>query len=306
MPPTAPLVLAVLFLVQLAFASLSIVGKVAMTVVPSTALMVVRAAGGALVFAALALVRREPVLPPRASWRTVGLLGFLGVFANQGCYLAGLHRTTAINATVLVATSPLFTALFAVVSGRERLHRGFVLGLAVAVAGTLLVVRPERYTWSDAHVLGDALVVTNALAYGLYLALGRDAVVRHGASSVVRWVFLAGALMALPVGGPALYATAPAFSARMLAVLAYILVVPTAFAYAANAWCLGRAPASVVSVYIYFQPVLATVMALVAGPPLARWLGSPVPAESLTLRTVIGGVAVLAGVALASRKPRSA
>lgn len=295
-------VLAVLFAVQVGFASLAIVGKVTVGVVPWPALVLLRTLGALAVFMAWGVARKEPLLPPKGARGTMLALGFLGVFANQVGFLAGLSRTTAINATVLTATIPLFTALVAVVSRREALRPRFAVGALVALAGLLLVVRPERASFGDAHLAGDALVVANSLAYGTYLAFAREHVLAHGGLAVVRWVFLAGALFALPVGlGPAV-ATLPGASPRVLAALAYILLVPTAFTYAANAWCLGRAPSSVVSVFIYLQPPLAAALAVAVGARLADWLAVPFHPEALTARTAVGGLATLAGVWIATRR----
>ncbi len=295
-------VLGLLLVVQVAFASLSVVGKVTLGAVPWPALVLLRTLGALGVFVLWGMLRGEALVPPRGQRSRMLLLGALGVFANQVCFLSGLARTTAVNATVLVATIPLFTALFSVLLGREPLRPRFAQGTALALVGLLLVVRPERAGFGGQHLLGDLLIVTNSAAYGLYLALARDAVLQHGGPSVVRWAFGAGALFALPIGLlPAVHTVTHA-SPRVLGALGYILVVPTAFAYAANAWALGRVPASVVSVFIYLQPAFAAVMAVTVSAPLAGWLGVPAPAEGLGLRTVVGGLVTLAGVALATRK----
>ncbi len=297
--------LGALLAVQFSFASLSIVGKVTVAVVPWRALVLLRCLGGLAVFVGLALLRGEAILPPAHLRRRVLLLGFLGVFANQAGFLAGLRRTSAINATVLVATIPLFTALFSVVTRREPPRARFALGTLVAFGGLLLVVRPERMSLGADHLVGDALIVFNSLVYGVYLALARDLVLEHGGAAVVRWAFLAGTLLALPVGLIPLVTAVPSFGPRIIAALAYVLLVPTAFAYATNAWALQRVPASVVSVFIYLQPVIATALALTVGAPLAAWLSVAVTTEALTLRTALGGVTVLAGVALATlRRPK--
>lgn len=297
--PTAQ-VFALLLGVQVAFASLSIVGKVVGAVVPWPALMLLRVLGALGVFALWGVARREPVLPPRALWGDALRLGFLGVFANQALFLAGLQRTSAINATVRVATIPLFTMAFSVITGREPLRARFAAGMAVALAGLALVIRPERARFGDASLVGDAMIVVNCAVYGVYLALARDLVLRHGGLTVVRWAFAGGAAFAIPVGALATAHTLAALTPRVGAALAYVLLVPTAFAYAANAWCLGRVPASVVSVFVYLQPVIAAALALTVGPDLARWLGVHAPTEALTARTVLGGVTVLAGVAVAT------
>jgi len=295
-------VLGLLLTVQVAFASLSVVGKVTLGAVPWSALVLLRSLGALAVFVLWGLLRSEPLVPPRGQRARMLLLGALGVFLNQVCFLSGLSRTTAINATVLVATIPLFTALFSVLLGREPLRPRFAQGMAVALLGLWLVVRPERVGFGGQHLVGDLLIVTNSAAYGLYLALARDAVLQHGGPSVVRWAFGAGALLALPIGLVSAVHTVQHASSRVLGALGYILLVPTAFAYAGNAWALGRVPASVVSVFIYLQPVIAAVLAVTIAAPLAVWLGVPIPVEALTLRTVLGGAVTLAGVALATRK----
>ncbi len=286
--------------VQLAFASLAVVGKVTVSVVPWQSLVLLRTAGASLVFALMGVARGEPQLPPPGERLAMLRLGLLGVFVNQAFFLAGLRRTTAINATVLIATIPLFTAVFTIATGREKLRRRFALGMLVAVAGLALVVRPERMALGGAQLLGETMVVLNCASYAVYLGLARDAIVRHGGPSVVRWAFYAGVLFALPLGLRETITAAPTWTPPVIAALAYILLVPTAFAYAANALALSRVPASVVSVFVYVQPVLAAIMAVTISAPLARMLGVTITPESLTARTVAGGVAVLVGVAIAT------
>lgn len=293
-------------MVQCAFASLSIVGRVMVSVLPWTALVLLRAGGAGAVYLAAGALRGQPLLPPRGARARMALLGALGIFINQCCFLAGLQRTTAINATVLVATIPLFTLLFSVLLGKEPLRARFVVGLVMASIGSLVVVGPERADLSRSHLVGDALVVLNSAAYGLYLCLARDSIVKHGASNVIRWVFLAGTLYALPLGAGPLLGSLPSWNSHTALGALYVVLIPTTFAYAANAWCLGRAPASLVSLFIYLQPALAAALALTIGPWLARWMGAPAPHEGLALRTVIGGVGILAGVYVATRKPATA
>lgn len=299
-PRTSAGVIATLTAVQVAFASLAVVGKITLRAVPWPSLVLLRTLGATAVFVAFKFARREPWLPPPGERLAMLRLGLLGVFANQCLFLAGLQRTTSVNASLLTATIPLFTTTFAVATGREPFRPRFAAGLAVAMSGLALVLRPERAALGGAHLLGDAMVVANCAVYGAYLALARDAVVRHGGTAVVRWAFQSALPFALLVGlGPTL-ASAPTWSRPVTGAVAYILLVPTAFTYAANALALGRAPASVVSVFIYLQPVLAAAMASLWADDLSRLLGISWVAEPLTARTLAGGALVLAGVAIAT------
>jgi len=299
-PSASASVLAVLTMVQVAFASLAVVGKITLGAVPWQSLVLLRTIGATAVFAVIAVVRGERWLPPPGERLAMLRLGLLGVFINQCLFLAGLRRTSSVNASVLVATIPLFTVLFAVLTGREAFRPRFAAGLAVAMAGLALVLRPERAALGGEHLLGDALVVCNCAAYAVYLALARDAVVRHGGTSVVRWAFQAALPFALVVGlGPTIR-TAPTWSPPVVGAVAYILLVPTAFTYAANALALGRVPASVVSVFVYLQPVLAVAMAALGADALAARLHISWVAEPITVRTILGGILVLLGVAVAT------
>lgn len=297
---TPPRILALLLGVQVAFASLAVVGKVTVAAVPWQSLVLLRTAGAALVFALLGVARGEPQLPPRGERLRATVLGFFGVFLNQAFFLAGLRRTSSINATVLLTTIPLFTGVFTVLTGREPFRPRFAVGALLAVAGLAMVIHVERVALGGSHLLGDAMVVLNCAAYSVYLTGARDVAVRHGGVNAVRWAFVPGFVMALPLGLRETLTAAPQWSAPVLLALAYILLVPTAFAYAANALALGRVPSSVVSVFVYVQPVIAAVMAVTLSAHLARWLGVTLAVEPMTLRTVVGGVTVLAGVAIAT------
>jgi drug/metabolite transporter (DMT)-like permease len=291
--------------VQVAFASLAVVGKVTVGAVPWQSLVLLRTMGASVVFVIIGLVRRERLFPP-PGLRWVSLrLGFLGVFANQGLFLAGLRRTSAINATVLVATIPVFTALFALATGRETFRPRLALGMLIALIGMALVIRPERLSLDPDGLLGDVMIVINCLAYSIYLATARDVIVKHGGSSVVRWAFLVGLLFAIPLGIQPTLVHASSWSPPVLAALAYILVVPTAFTYGANALALGHVPASVVGLFVYVQPVLATLMAVTITPALSHWLGVVSHTETLTWHSLLGGITVLLGVAVATLKPTS-
>jgi drug/metabolite transporter (DMT)-like permease len=295
-------VVAALLGVQFAFASWSIVGKVTLAVVPPVALIAVRLLGGALFFSAFARARGFSPLPPREALGTMAGLALLGVVLNQLCFTMGLARTSAINTTVLGATIPVFTALYAFASGRERGGARVWAGLAIALAGVLTVARPERLALGPGAVLGNALILVNSACYAAYLVRGREQIEKYTAERVVTWVFVLGAAMVVPLGVPYVAAHAASWGLRVWLAIGYVVLVPTAYAYGANAWALSRAPASLVAAFIYLQPVLAIALALGVGDALAAWLAVPPPSEHLTARTAAGTVAILVGVWVSSRR----
>jgi drug/metabolite transporter (DMT)-like permease len=143
---------------------------------------------------------------------------------------------------------------------------------------------------------GAILVSLNSLSYSLYIVLSRRMVQRLGAITVVTWIFVWGALLFAPVGVPALLQAAPTWSPRAWGFVAYILVVPTMVAYSCNAWALARSSPTMVTIYIYLQPMIAALLALVQ-------LG-----QSVSSRLAGAAAMILTGVAIVSSRawaPRS-
>jgi drug/metabolite transporter (DMT)-like permease len=283
---------AVLVLVQLAFASLPIAGKLALREVPSTALAFVRIAVAAAAFIGWRATRGPwPRLETR-DVRTLAVCAALGIAGNQLLFLVGLARTTAVNAAVLTASIPVATIGVAVALGRERLTPRLAVGVCTACLGVLWLVGADGFRLRATTLAGDLCIVGNALAYATYLVLVREPIERLGAEIVVPIVFGIGAALTAPVGLVELWRAAPAVSARAWGVLFYVVLVPTIFTYAANAWALARASSSLVALYVYAQPVAAALLALVV-------LG-----EALPMRTLVAGALVLSGIAVVSSGPR--
>jgi drug/metabolite transporter (DMT)-like permease len=292
--------------VQIAFATLSVAGRVLVRELDPMALALLRLGGAALVFVALDLARRRsgPVTPMIAQDRlAIAGCAALGIFGNQALFLTGLRYTTATHATLLVATIPVFTALVGVALHRAAPRWGLgeparaqvLVGIAVALGGVAYLVLPDALAGASGTAwLGDALVTANSLVYAIYLVLVRRYAARYGSIAVVAWGFTCGAAMALPLGGPALLEDAPSLGAASWALVVYVVLVATVFTYLANAWALRFAPSALVATYIFVQPIVASVLA---------WIFlDEVPSMRL------GGAALLvaAGVVLVIRTPARA
>jgi drug/metabolite transporter (DMT)-like permease len=279
--------------VQVSFATGAVEGKLAMAPaveggggVSPLALAMTRMLGATVVFHTMLFAQRKR---GRLAWgdhaRLAGL-SVLGVVLNQALYLLGLRLTSPVSASLLGVTIPVFTATLAVVLRHERATARLGLGLALALAGVLWL------TGVRAVDRGAVLVAANSLAYSFYVVLARRIIQRLGALVVVAWLFTWGALIFAPVGVTALASEAGAWSGKAAILVAYVVLVPTVVAYAANAWALGRSTATLVTVYIYLQPLLAAFLAWVQ-------LG-----HAVTLRVVLAGAFIVAGVGVVAYVPR--
>lgn len=285
---------AALVLVQIAFASQAVEAKIAMLdkarggegIFPES-LAMMRMLGGAIVFQSTsALVnRRSPGISRVDHARMIGL-AIVGISLNQALFLGGLRWTTPFAVSILGATIPIFAAALAVVFRKDSLSGRTVLGLALAIGGVLSL------TGIGSLDRGALLVALNSFSYAAYVVLSRDVVVRVGALRFMAWVFTWGALSFLPLGLGPMLGQIGSFSARGWLLVAYILAMPTIAAYLLNAWALSRSSATLVTVYIYLQPLIAGVLARVQ-------LG-----HAISARAGVAAVLILAGLTVvATRRP---
>lgn len=279
---TSASVHAALFVVQVAYASLAVEGKIAMGPlyrVSPEALAMMRILGGALVFVpAYLLSPQAPKVELRRDRFVLVVLAIFGVALNQALFLRGLSQTSPMTAILLIATIPVFTALFAVLAGRDRLTLRMAVGLVLAVFGVIALSG-----FAVPHQ-GDAFVLLNAASYAIYVVFSKSAVVRYGALAVMAWVFGAATILFAPIGAVSLVRDVPHWSLGAYALVAFVVLVPTVLAYGVNAWALGRATPTLVTIYIYLQPLVVIALS-------AMQLGQTPQTASL-----FGGLFILAGV----------
>jgi drug/metabolite transporter (DMT)-like permease len=288
--PVAPVV--ALVVVQFSFATLAVAGKEALLLgLPPLALAGLRVFFASLLLAALALARPAPALTG-PDWARLAGLSLLGVVLNQLLFIEGLARSTAVNASILIATIPVFTLLAAVLLRRERTNLRRTAGVLVALVGTLALLHVERFSLDHGTAVGNLLIVGNCLAYSFYLVLSRNLLQRYPSPLIVAWTFLFGALVLFPLGVPdvAVAASAGILTPRLGWVLAWIVLVPSVVSYGLNNYALKRVRASTVASFVFLQPLFGVVLAL-------WWL----PNESLEPRSMLAAAAILAGVALVVR-----
>jgi drug/metabolite transporter (DMT)-like permease len=283
-----PLVHLALVVVQFLFASLAITGRFVLPHFPAGALVCFRVLGAtAVLFLVNASVGGGWVRDRRDLLR-LAILGMLGIAANQTLFLYGLQRTTAINATILVTTVPVFTVLGSVLSRREPPSALKFVGIALAGMGTVYLIGPDRISLAPDVALGNALIVLGMLCYAAYFLYSRSVVSRYGPITVSFYVMLFACFGVLPFGLTAWQDLGMSeISGSVWLWVGYIVVFPTILTYLLNIWALQRVSSNVVAVYIYLQPLFAAAVA-----PLV------LTGEHITARAAAAGLAIFAGLAL--------
>jgi drug/metabolite transporter (DMT)-like permease len=211
---------------------------------------------------------------------------------------ASIALTTVAASVVLVNTQPIVVAILSVLWLREPPTRKQWLGIAIAMAGALIVAAPDLAASSHPAgrnpLLGDILALVGAITAGIYYVIGRRLRATLDVWSYVALVysacFLTLVLLALavraPIGGQ------PRREVEIFLVLA---IGPMLLGHTALNWALEFLPAYVVNLVLLGEPVGATLIA--AFLPGIR--------EVPPVATFAGGILVLAGVLMAARATRS-
>jgi len=257
-----------LTIVSVCFGAFSVVGKIALhhPAVTPFALTELRMVGAALAFLLAAAWRRE-AWPPGGIILKLAGLAVIGIAVNQALFLTGLKRTSAVEATLLVGSIPLFTYLIGWRLGREASRPLKWAGLAVALGGVVAMLVSRGARLERDHFNGDLMILANCLAYSFYLVLVKPLLKTLPSVRAMGIIFASGALLFAPLGLPELLAIPwREMPATPLAAMAFVVVFPTIVAYFLNLWVLKRAGASLVAIYVLLQPLVAALLS--ALPPL--------------------------------------
>ena len=283
-----PAVHVALIVVQALFAGLAIAGRYVLPHVPAGLLVTFRVVGAAAVLLAVNAARGGPWVSDRGDLLRLAVLGWLGISANQSLFLFGLQHSTAINATILVTTVPVFTVLGSVLIGREPASPLKFTGIALAAAGAVWLIGPDRLSFARDVAFGNLLIVVGMLCYATYFLYSKPVLARHDSLTVSAYVMTFAVLGVLPLGVLGWHGFDPSdVTPSVWGWVAFIVVGPTILTYLLNIWALRRASSNVVAVYIYLQPLLTAAVA----PLVLR-------GEAVTPRAAASGMLIFAGLAL--------
>lgn len=276
-------VYAALVLVQVFFGSLPIAVKVALRDLTSPALALIRVASAALLFQVLhSLLIREGIRD-RRDYGLLALYAVFGVVLNQLLYITALTLTTAMAAQTLVTVGPAMTLLIAILARKETATPLKWLGIAVAWLGALWLVGAGVRT---GNALGNLLALLNVAAYSVYLVISRGLLRKYNPLTVINWVFTFGAIGIAPWGIVPLSQQITHLTATGWVAIAFIVLFPTVGAYWLIVYALKRIASSVVSVFVYMQPVITAMIAI------------PVLHEGVSPQLIPAALVIVAGVSL--------
>ena len=234
-------------------------------------------------------------------WK-MALASFFGLFLTQLSFLFAITQTTAIDTSILGTLSPIMTLLISALIGGDRITWSGGAGVALSLAGVLILVFNCVSIGSGADATsfaGIAGMLVNTLSFAMYVGAFKPVIQKYSVVTFMKWMFLFSSLMALPFAYGAFRASnLGAVRADVIWQVVYLVVAATFISYFLVSVGQQRLRPVVVCMYTYVQPVIAMVIAIAMG------LDSLTPLKAMATLLVFTGVGLVNFVP--KRTPREA
>jgi drug/metabolite transporter (DMT)-like permease len=236
----------------------------------------------------LALRWREGSLRlPRRDLLPVLGLGALGFGLYQILWSTALQDIPAGDSALLVAATPVLTALLAVYSGADVLTRTKLLGSLVSFAGVAVIVASGPGLSFSASIVGDLLTLVAALCWSIYTAFGATVLRRHSPLRTTAWAMVGGSMvLAVPGLLQAVGVDWLAVDERAWGGLVFSALIPAGVANVVVFSAIRLLGPTRIAAYQFLVPFIAVILG-------AAFLAEPVRVEQL-----LGGVVIVLGVAI--------
>lgn len=221
------------------------------------------------------------------------LCALTGVAINQILFVKGTSLTSPVHAALLALTTPVAITVIAAWLLKEAITAFKIAGLILGISGAavLIMVKAKGDVASD--TLGDIMIVLNAISYAFYLVLVKPLMDAYKPLHVIRWVFLFGAMIIIPVGwNDFTQVNWTGFLWHHWLALAFVVLGATFFAYMFMVYGIAQLGSTITGTYIYTQPVFATITAML------------VFGEALSITKIAAAALIFAGVYLVNRKKK--
>ena len=229
-------------------------------------LTLIRIVGGGLMFwiLGMAFVREKM---DRKDIGRIFLAGFTGVFFNQFLFLNGLNYTTPIDASIIMVVNPIMVLIFSAILLKDKITSAKIGGILLGATGVvILILKGGKVDFGSDNFLGNLMIFGNATSYALFLVITKPLMKKYHTVTVVRWAFLVGSFFIIPIGyEDVFHINWAALPLHIILAIIYVVLFTTFIAYILNIYGLKKVKPATVSIYIYLQPVIAAIVAILLG-----------------------------------------
>lgn len=251
-----------------------------------------RALGASALFWLVSLFQPQEKIQKGDMWR-IAIASFLGFFLTQMTFLIGITMATAIDSAILGTLGPVFTMIVAYFFVGEPITGKKAGGVTLSLMGVLFLIFNSVQSGGGASAttpLGLVMLLLNSLTFAMYLGIFRPLVSKYSVVTFMKWVFLFSLLMSLPLSAKEIFTMDyAAIPVTVRWEIGYLIFFATFIAYYLIPYGQKLIRPTLVSMYNYLSPIIATVVSI--------WTGM----DHLTWQKVLAAMAIVGGVILVSK-----
>ena len=255
--------------------------------------IVLRVFGATVLFLIVSLFFKTEKIQ-RQDFPRIIACAFFGVALNMLTFFKGLSYTSPISAAVIMVTTPIIVLILSAFLIKENLQKKKIIGVVLGLVGTVFLILYGKSVGNATNAgLGNFLVFVNAVSYGFYLILVRKLMDKYNAFSFVKYIYLFGFLMVLPFGfNELMIVNWQSLPSDIYVKIGFVVLFSTFFTYLLNLLSMRELKPTTVAVFIYLQPVFATIYAI------------GTQKDELNLVKIIAALLIFGGVYLVTSKTK--
>lgn len=193
-----------------------------------------------------------------------------GVVLNQGSFIYGLKLASPIDASIVTTTMPIITMIVAAVYLKEPITGKKLIGILFGATGALVLIVTSNHAGSGARssnsYIGDLLCLTAQISFAFYLTLFKDIINKYSPVTLLKWMFTYASICFIPFSyndvSSIPYAS---LSMEEIGNILFVVVFATFIAYICVPVGQKLLRPTVVSMYNYVQPIVASIVAVFLG-----------------------------------------
>ncbi len=218
---------------------------------------------------------------------------FLGYFVTQLTFLVAIPDVTPMHCSIISSMSPIYTMFIAAVALKEPLSWKKAGGVALSLCGILFLIFNNASGNSgvaESRLFGIFMMFLNSLSFSLYLGIFKPVISKYSVVTFMKWIFLFSALMSLPLSFREVVSLEwTRIPSVQMWELGFLIVFATFVSYFLIPFGQKRIRPTLVSMYSYIQPIIATVISIILAMDILTW------------QKLLAAFMVFAGVFIVSR-----
>lgn len=254
--------------------------------IPGLEMVTFRIVGGAACFWIASLFLPKNHVQPR-HLLMLFFASLLSIVINQCSYTIGLSLTSPVNASIMTTTMPIITLILAAIVLREPITGKKVTGVIMGCTGAFVLIMASQSLKSGFGTdhLGTTLCFVAQCSFALYLTLFKHLIQRYSIVTCMKWMLTFAALVVTPFSATRMVELPwRSIGPRIWAETAFIVVFSTFVAYLLMMRGQKTLRPTVVAMYNYVQPIVATLVSVALGLATFGWW------QAAAVVLVFGGV----------------